>query len=290
MGENTELSSAPPSFRSAPTIPPADFATESNWLSGAPSATGALSVGETAFFDALVTPGDLSAVFQPIVDVKNGALFAYETLVRCRLPELSPPALFKHASALRSTGRLGRMIREIALPLCGGVPLFVNLHPEELEERWLVQPDDPIFSHDHDIYLEITESAPLTHPDLCMRVLRDVCSRSGAHLVVDDLGAGYSNLKLIADLEPKVVKLDRALVQDLHRSARQRKLVTMIVRLCEALDASVVAEGIETVDELGAVIDAGVHYGQGYLLARPGFPPPAATWPDSSGALPLPRA
>lgn len=119
-----------------------------------------------------------------------------------------------------------------------------------------------------------------------MRILREVCGRSGAHLVVDDLGADYSNLKLIANLEPKVVKLNRMLVQDLHRSARQCKLVTMIVRLCEALDASVVAEGIETVDEFRAVIDAGVHYGQGYLLARPGFPPPAATWPDASALLP----
>jgi EAL domain-containing protein (putative c-di-GMP-specific phosphodiesterase class I) len=200
--------------------------------------------------------------------------------VRCRLPRFaSPPALFERAGQSRATGRLGRMIREIAVPLCGGLPLFVNLHPNELEEGWLVRPDDPIFSHDHDLYLEITESAPLTHFELCTSVLREVCSRASAYLVVDDLGAGYSNLKIIADLEPKVVKLDRQLVQDLGSKPRQQKLVSFTVNLCNQLGAAVVAEGIETYDELMAVIDCGAQYGQGYLLARPGFPIPTITWP-----------
>jgi EAL domain-containing protein (putative c-di-GMP-specific phosphodiesterase class I) len=112
-----------------------------------------------------------------------------------------------------------------------------------------------------------------------MTVLREVCGRTGAHLVVDDLGAGYSNLKLIADLDPKVVKLDRALVQDLDRRPRQQKLVSMVVRLCHELGAVVVAEGIETYDEFRAVGDSGAQYGQGFLFARPSFPMPAITWP-----------
>ena len=52
------------------------------------------------------------------------------------------------------------MIREIAVPLASGLPLFLNVHPHELEEPWLVRPDDPIYSHDADVYLEITESVP----------------------------------------------------------------------------------------------------------------------------------
>ena len=147
-----------------------------------------------------------------------------------------------------------------------------------------MRPDDPIFSHDHDIYLEITESVPLTHFDLCMSVLREVRARTGAHLVIDDLGAGYSNLKLIADLEPKVVKLDRALVQDLHRKPRQQKLVSLVVHLCNELDAAVVAEGIETYDEFSAVSDSGAQYGQGFLFARPSFPMPPIAWPPLSAS------
>jgi EAL domain-containing protein (putative c-di-GMP-specific phosphodiesterase class I) len=263
-----------------PTLPPTGTPA-SNRLSDAPSAPSSDNRDETRFFEE-IKPSDLSAVFQPIVTLATGAVFAYEALVRCGVARFAyPPALFEHAGAARATGRLGRMIREIAVPLCGGIPLFVNLHPNELAEGWLVRPDDPIFSHDHDIYLEITESAPLTHFDLCTSVLREVCSRASAFLVVDDLGAGYSNLKIIADLEPKVVKLDRQLVQDLDKKPRQQKLVAFTVSLCNELGAAVVAEGIETRGELNAVVDCGAQYGQGYLLARPGFPMPAITWPES---------
>ena len=250
----------------------------SNSLSGAPSAANPSNGSESSFFEH-VKPEDLSAVFQPIVSIETGELFAYEALVRCRIPNFTPPVLFEQAANMQATGRLGRMIREIAVPLCSGFPLFVNLHPTELEEGWIVRPDDPIFSHDDDIYLEVTESAPMTHFELCVNVLREVCGRAGVHLVIDDLGAGYSNLNLIADLEPRVVKLDRKLVQDLHRKPRQQKVVAMVVRLCEELGATVVAEGIETRDEFLAVRDSGAHYGQGFLLARPSYPLPEIVWP-----------
>lgn len=171
------------------------------------------------------------------------------------------------------------MIREITMPLASGRRLFLNVHPQELQESWLVRPDDPLFSHDHDVFLEITESAPLTHFELCLTVLREVRSRGAIHLVVDDLGAGYSNLKCIADLEPSVVKLDRDLVVGVDLRARQRQLVKSVVMLCHDLDAAVVAEGIETLPELEALVDCGVQYAQGYLFARPSYPFPAIDWP-----------
>ena len=262
-----------------PTLPP-----PSNRLSEAPAAS---VDGEPAHFcGGQVKPKDLSTVFQPIVHLHTGQLFAYETLVRCAVPGFAPTTLFERADVEHSVGRLGRMIREIAVPLSAGTPVFFNLHPNELKERWLVRPDDPIFSHDHDIYLEITESVPITHFNLCMSVLREVCGRSGAHLVIDDLGAGYSNLKLIADLEPTVVKLDRALVQELDRKPRQQTLVAIVVHLCNELGATVVAEGIETYDEFRAVCDCGAQYGQGYLFARPSFPMPPITWPPPPSASP----
>jgi EAL domain-containing protein (putative c-di-GMP-specific phosphodiesterase class I) len=243
------------------------------------------SGGRDSFFalQRLVSVEDLSVVFQPIVELEDGALFAYEALVRCRRPELaSPPVLFERAVSAGCVGRLGRMIREIAIPLASRRPVFLNVHPQELQEGWLVRPDDPIYLHDHSVYLEITESVPLTHYELCIDVLKDVRARSGLHLVVDDLGAGYSNLKRIADLEPKVVKLDRGLVCGIDRSARQQQLVSSVVRLCMDLDAAVVAEGIETEAELSALKDTGTHYGQGYLFARPAYPMPAITWPPSA--------
>ena len=219
----------------------------------------------------------------------DGAPFAHEALVRCAVPAFSNPLdLFERALHVGCAGRLGRMIREIAVPLSSGRPLFLNVHPQELHESWIIRPDDPIFSHDHELYLEVTEAMPLTEHRLCMAVLKELRSRCNVELVVDDLGAGYSNLKRILDLEPKVVKLDRELIIDLDRSPRQQKLVAGIVRMCQDLDASVVAEGIETELEFEVLRDIGVTYGQGYLFARPAYPVPAVTWPPSSGLTPKP--
>jgi EAL domain-containing protein (putative c-di-GMP-specific phosphodiesterase class I) len=247
--------------------------------------TPAARVARDSFFalQRLVSVEDLSVVFQPIVNLASGSLFAYEALVRCSKPELkSPLVLFERAVSAGCVGRLGRMIREIAMPLASGMPIFLNVHPQELQERWLVRPDDPIYQHDDSVFLEITESVPLTHYDLCIDVLREVRARSGVHLVVDDLGAGYSNLKRIADLAPQVVKLDRDLVCGVDRNARQQQLVASVVRLCTDLHAVVVAEGIETEGELHALSDTGAHYGQGFLFARPAFPMPPVTWPPSA--------
>ena len=98
--------------------------------------------------------------------------------------------------------------------------------------RWLVRPDDPLNFHDGELFLEITESTAFEYFDLCRSILREVCERTGAHLVVDDLGAGHSNLKRVLDLEPQVVKLDRELIRDADKSSRQRLLLQGIVELC----------------------------------------------------------
>jgi EAL domain-containing protein (putative c-di-GMP-specific phosphodiesterase class I) len=220
-------------------------------------------------------------VFQPIVDLATGVTFAYEALVRPTVSDYaSPMALFERALQQGSVGRLGRIIRDSAFSRCPDEPLFINIHPQELMERWLVRPDDPIAFHQHPVFLEVTESATLEYFDLCMSVLKEVCARTGAYLVIDDLGAGYSNLVRVADLAPHVVKLDRSLVTGLPTSSRKRTVVRHLVGMCAELGAKVVAEGIESVDEFLAVRDAGAHFGQGYLLARPAYPKPAAIWPD----------
>lgn len=231
-----------------------------------------------------LTEKDIDVVFQPIVSVTTRRVFAYEALTRCRWPSLAnPEVLFARASLASCCGRLGRIARAAAMERAGAVPLFVNVHPDELSERWLVRPDDPVFFHDHDVYLEITESAAFTHYDLCVNVLREIRSRTGIYLAVDDLGAGHSNLKRVLDLEPRIVKLDRALITGLDQSYRQQILVRHVVRLCMELGAEVVAEGIETADELSAVIDSGAHYAQGYLLGRPSYPLAPAVWPGDVG-------
>lgn len=217
--------------------------------------------------------------FQPVVDLKTGTVFGYEALARGDSPHF-PGAwpLIKAGVEAGLSGELGRLLRKMSMDGCSNFPLFVNVNPNEFNEGWLVQPDDPIFLHDESVFLEITESVPLSHFEHCHNVLNEV-RRKGISLAIDDLGAGYSNLKYITDLNPEVVKLDRGLVAGIKAGTRQQRFVKAIVSLCQDFEARVVAEGIETVDELEAVIDAGADFGQGFLLARPAFPPPSVKWP-----------
>ncbi len=243
---------------------------------------------EVRIYEALVSFGELRVVFQPLLDFRTGDVFAYEALVRTVDPVIAPTTLFAEAVDRQCAGLLGRAIRALAVTECAGWPLFLNVHPNELEEGWLLAEDDPIYAHDAPVFLEITESVPLSRMNGGLGTLAELRAR-GVHLAVDDLGAGYSNLRYIADLAPEVVKLDRELVKNLSEDARLRKLVGSIVHLCMDLGAEVVAEGIETRGELRAVRDTGVHYGQGYLIGRPARPPPPLSPDGRITIVPPPR-
>ncbi len=227
----------------------------------------------------------MRVVFQPIVNLSSGKTFAYEALARCTLPNFESPAvLFERAAAEQACGRLGRVVRNVLFETCGAIPVFVNVHPQEAGQRWLVQPTDPLFLHEQPVYLEVTESAAFEAFDVCMQVLHEVRDRCGAHIVVDDFGAGYSDLQRVMALKPDIVKLDMSLVRNLDASAEKQRFVTGLVRTCHQLGATVVAEGIETAEELQAVRNAGADLGQGYFLGRPVYPPTVAKWLLSSVA------
>jgi EAL domain-containing protein (putative c-di-GMP-specific phosphodiesterase class I) len=213
-------------------------------------------------------------VYQPVVDLLTSEIFSYESLVRSSVPGLhDAQTLIDRSVTEKMCGRLGRALRFMASEGCPEKTLFINIHPKEFDEGWLVRPDDAIFTHAYPIYLEITESIPLSRFQYYKGVLKELRFK-GVSLAVDDLGSGYSNLKYIADLSPEIVKLDRRMIIGLPTNKRLQILLRATVRLCSDLGAKTVVEGIETADELAAAIDAGAHFGQGYFLARPSFPPP----------------
>lgn len=228
--------------------------------------------------EEVLDAGELQIAYQPLVDLDRKCVFGYEALLRSAAEEYKGPLeVIAAAVETRFMGKLGRALRKMSVDGAGSWPVFLNIHPNEFAEGWLVRPDDSITVAESDIYLEITESVPLTHYTHCHSVLAEI-RRRDVKVAVDDLGAGYSNLKYIADLAPEVVKLDRELVANLHNQKRLHRLVSSIVDLCRAQGARVVAEGIETYDELSAVIDTGAHYGQGFFLARPNRELVAIDW------------
>jgi EAL domain-containing protein (putative c-di-GMP-specific phosphodiesterase class I) len=235
--------------------------------------------GKRSAIRDVIARRQLSIAYQPIVDMQTGKLFAYEALARSESPNFAGPLeLIQAAIDDKCMGELGHILRQMTMEGCTDTTLFVNVNPNELDEGWLVRSDDPLFFHNEQVYLEITESVPLSHFEFCSSVLAEIRSK-GVRLVIDDFGAGYSNLRYIAELIPDIVKLDMHLVHGIGHSTRTRKLVRSIVRLCTDMNSRVVAEGIEVKDDFEALRDVGVHFGQGFLLARPGFPPPPINWP-----------
>jgi EAL domain-containing protein (putative c-di-GMP-specific phosphodiesterase class I) len=227
----------------------------------------------------LVDTEQVGLVFQPIVDLHRRVAWAHEALARPKDDYFRGPLeMFEAAVHARRVGELGRLHRKQATRLAPPGPLFLNVNPYEFEVGWLVRPDEPLFLARQQVCLEITESAPIDFFDQCHSVLAEI-RKKGVWLAIDDLGAGYSNLRYITDLEPEVIKLDRQLITGIRPRSTQFKLLRSIVELGHEVGAKVVVEGIETVEELLTVLEARVRYAQGYLLARPAFPAPEVNWP-----------
>ena len=132
------------------------------------------------------------------------------------------------------------------------------------------------------IVFEVTEGERVEDGPWFAEILREY-QRCGFLTAIDDFGAGYAGLRLLADFQPDILKIDMDFVRHIHLLRPRQAIVRHIARLAEALKVAVVAEGIETADERDCLVDLGVVLHQGWLYARPGFqalPPVDPTaWP-----------
>jgi len=217
----------------------------------------------------------LRSVAQPIVRLTDMTVVGYEALTRVADPEgRSIQWWLDRASehGMRSKFEVAcwRSITRIG-NLPDDVLLFANVSPTTLlePELWLLRGAMPAR-----LVIELTEQAPVDD----YHALRDELApwlASGARIAIDDTGAGYSSLRHVIELMPDFLKLDRAMVTDIDRDRNRLALVRSLVAFAREVGTSVIAEGIERVEELETARTAGVAYGQGYLLARPGPPWPA---------------
>ena len=120
-----------------------------------------------------------------------------------------------------------------------------------------------------DIVIEITEHEAIDDDDDALREALQQVRERGALIALDDAGAGYSGLKQLARLKPDIVKLDRSLVNGVNGDPARLALIESFVRYSNRMGAIVCAEGIETLDELAALADLDVQWGQGHVLAAP---------------------
>ena len=212
--------------------------------------------------------GAIRPVFQPIVLLTSGEVIGYEALARFAGSERPPDAWFAQAHRCGLGPMLEAEALQAALRRPGrpqGTLLSLNVSPSALSSRDVlgVLPQDL-----RGILIEITEHERFSDQPAFAAALSTVRER-GALIAVDDAGAGYAGLHHLMRLRPDVIKLDRGLIDGIAADDVKAALIESFASFARRTGAELCAEGIENLDDLGALRELGVRYGQGYAFARP---------------------
>jgi EAL domain-containing protein (putative c-di-GMP-specific phosphodiesterase class I)/GGDEF domain-containing protein/CBS domain-containing protein len=234
--------------------------------------------------DDILRTGGLSPLFQPVVDLAQGRIYGYESLIRgprdsqLHLPEAlfgearrrGVHPLVEHASA--ASGLRGFQ----ELRPSGASSLFLNMSASALLHFWVkwgqAMPArllDACAIDPARIVIELTEHDPVC-PDL--RVMTEIFRALRAHgvrLALDDYGVGHASVQLWSETQPDLVKVDRYFFHGIAHDERRQKLVRAVLSVAQCLGTPTIAEGIETAEDLAVVRDLGIRYAQGWFLGHP---------------------
>ncbi len=222
---------------------------------------------------------DVRIRYQPILWLSNSSVFGYEAL-SCGPPGNifeNPEMMFSFAERTDQIHGLERLCRTESVRGAARLPerskLFLNtsVHgfqdlvplPEELRRDLSAVGYEP-----SDLVLEITERVAVTGWKEFRQRL-DRLRAEGVAIAVDDMGAGYSSLQSVAELEPDFLKFDLNLVRDIHENPIKRGLLESLLLMAQKIDARVIAEGVEKQEEFEALREMRVTFGQGYLFSPP---------------------
>lgn len=230
----------------------------------------------------LIERREIEIVFQPIVSIRRGAIVGVEALSRglnSNGHHIQPAQLFKLAKIAGLTDELDRLCRMVAvesfLPLYASNPeliLFINVDPTAIGE--IAAGSDSFVNflrqknlNPRNVAIEIVEEdfGSLTQ-------IEEIVSLNKEHgflTVLDNIGIGHSNLDRIAKIRPDILKVDRALVHNLHLNSHQQEVLKALVNLSERIGGWVIVEGVEQQEEAIQALDLGADMLQGFYLARP---------------------
>lgn len=220
----------------------------------------------------------LAVTFQPVVDLDTRQVIGFEALSRPRIETLVPPErLFRIAHRHDALWRLERLARERAIQraraLEPGQLLFLNVDPDTLLDPMLRGPETLFRLREAGIVpsrvvFELTEHRALTN----LPVLREALvgfRRMGFRVALDDVGAGHAGLSTIAEVAPDFIKLDLSLVRNMDRNRLKQGLVATVAEFTHQAGITLVAEGVETREELMVLRRVGVRFAQGFLFGTP---------------------
>lgn len=231
-------------------------------------------VGFRAEIESCIRERTFVLAYQPIVHLDTGAVAGVEAL--CRFDDGAPrERRFRQSERLGLAADLDLAIIERALDEVAALPdgdIWVNLSPSSiLDERLCELLVDGDFARDR-LVIEVTEHARIPDYEKAQDQLAEI-RKSGIRLAVDDAGAGYSTFQHILSLRPDLIKMDRSITHDVASDSARRALAAALALFGADIGATIVAEGVETADEIAALRRAGIHWGQGFALGPPAMLP-----------------
>ena len=234
--------------------------------------------GCSACRDGVAQPFPFTMAFQPIVDVDAATVYAYEALVRSPGTNSAGAALRQVTNENRYAFDQSCRVTAISLASRLRLPdtnarLSINFMPGAVYSPAACIQLTLRAAQEHDfptdrLIFEVTEGEEVLDRDHLRKIFEEYQKR-GFQVALDDFGAGYSGLNLLADCPANIIKLDMELTRNIESRPSARIIVRAMVALGEALGSRMVAEGIETLEEYTTLRDCGVSLMQGYLLARP---------------------
>lgn len=231
------------------------------------------SYSDSKLLTGLIYDNNFSYCFQPIVSTVDGSVYAYEALMR---PKNSSP--LEVLRIAREHGRLydiERLTFENVLEIIsanrarfGEKKIFINSIPNSMITEYdfnrLCEKYGNIMSQ---LVIEFTEQADLTGDKIAS--LRYLFKSKSCMIAIDDYGSGYSNTAAVLSLQPDVIKVDRSLIADINTNVKKQHFLTGIIDFARLNNIKVLAEGVETYDEMSVTIRRGVDFIQGFYTAKP---------------------
>ncbi len=230
-------------------------------------------------FTELIVAGRVSSVYEPIVEATGYTVFGYEALVRGPSGSRfeSPAELFGLGQQEDLLFELDCLCRRKAIEgardFPAGAKLFINIRPTAIHDPSF-QPDALRRTLDHcglgpsDVVFEISEQESIENYEI-FREARDAYGNLGFQFALDDTGAGYASLEAVMELAPEFIKVDRAFVAGIDEDPARQNMVRAFQAIARDMNARIIGEGLDRLEELQTLAELGIHFGQGWLFGKP---------------------